>query len=505
MSVLTIGRNWKSGVEHGSFILPKAVVVHEKADYDYAKKFRKEGFLSDIETKVEVDNISKEIILQNKHGYAYVGSKEFFIYSQKAIFIGRTFGCDSVPEEVKIALGEDDISSSPYSNSLHTTIETIKLDSIPTFLTPMNIYKLDGFHLQASSLYNKFDNNLLSDVLYNEGSSGYTIIEENSTNEIYEVESIYKLNESIHSLISPTQFIYNPNDGLLYIIGYSGPVIVTYETSIIDKVKASSNFTPSFIGRSKGIVSIISENKISSVDKNYSARRKNVSKNGTTLFIRQVNHETIIVDPKSIYEDKDGNEIDYKTLVNNRTHVTIDTSDSKYLGPVYISGNKVGYINNYSTIVPIVGYIGDYTHNTFQVSKNASYKIKVPDSRLYNGKFRVKFWNAETGDIIGNEVFIILHSRTDTVLYSGDRKIVYVPKDIVNVNIVDICNIENIDAYSLRSTMLNVRDRIDFTVSIAREDGINITLERNETGSIIEYYTLQHRAISVRSKDYYGI
>lgn len=500
---MIVGSNWKSGTDISSLDNIKSRKADVKVDTDFKYRFNNKGMLSSQEIKGVADESqisSIEVIAD--HGFIYVASKEFFCYSQKegVIFNGNI--TQEVPEYVKVSLG------SYYRSGIYEEVYSVfSTSGIPTFMTTMVITKF------ATSDYEKpvvvkdiksLDTIDRTDVLTME--KRYTGVEEPIV-EIYETDTIKELHNNSNNIISPSDYIYNPFDGKVYVRGAVDRAFLEYEVSTTKDFLLGSKFAPSRTGLQKGILALVPDSVVSQKQGLSSINRRLLDRKGSNIFINQPESSSVLVIPKTVYTDVEGVELNYITLQNNFEYAFCRFVDNVNTD-IYLNSVRIGKTDSQGDVLlPILGYLENGVHTSMVMTGPGRIDINPSFSGIVSGSLKVFIYSASSGELLSVEEFLINKQKINVAIANYQRIVKYIPNGITSFDLKEVINIENIKVSKLRDSY-NFGDPISISdLSLSKYDsfGINVKVPSVPEALVVQYDTLPFRVINSQGGGNYGI
>lgn len=500
---MIVGANWKSGTDISALDNIKSRKADVKVDTDFKYRFNNKGMLSSQEIKGVADESqisSIEIIAD--HGFIYVASKEFFCYSQKE---GVIFDGDitrEVPEYVKISLGG--YYRSGISEEVYSVFPT---SGIPTFMTPMVITRF------ATSDYEKpvvvkdvksLDSINRLDILTME--KRYTGVEEPIV-EIYEADTIKKLHNNSNNIISPSNYIYNPFDGKVYVRGVVERAFLEYETSITKDFLLGGKFAPSRTGLQKGILALVPDSVVSQKQGLSSINRRLLDRKNSNIFINQPKSSSVLLIPKTVYTNAEGVELNYLTLQNNFEYAYCRFADNVNT-EIYLNSVRVGKTDlQGDALLPILGYLENGIHTQIVMTGPGRVDVNPSLSGIVSGSLKVFIYSGSSGELLAVEEFVINKQKINVAIANCQRITKYIPNGVTSFDLKEIINIENMKVSRLRDSY-NLGDPVPISdLSLSKYDsfGINVKVPSVSEALIVQYDTLPFRVISPQGGGNYGI
>lgn len=497
---MKISSTWRSGSDLTALENLKKEPLDVDLDKDFKYRFDNIGLLSlrGIKGQASNDNIAAVKITAD-HGYVYVASKEFFFYSdKKSILVDPIAKSDSVPEYVRVALGY----VSGVQDQVYTTFT---LSGVPTFLTPIVATRLTTKDYESPLVVKNtlslddVDRSVVTKLQYR-----LTGIEEPVV-EVFEVDSIKELNDTKNEILDPSDYIYNPFDGLVYVKGDENKLLFEYEKTFDKRVSLGKKFSPARTGKDRGVLALSTGVAKGRGDNVSTVSRRLLDIQGSTIYINQDISDSVRILPQTRYQDAAGNYVAYETLDNNLEYAFIQTSlpDTE----LFVSSVRVGKTaTNGTAYVPILGYLENGTHQSF-VRKGSSIVSLYPSpSGIIAGKLRVVIYALESETVIATEDFLINKQKQRVSIASSERVSKYIPKGDTSVVLSELINIDNIILLKLResydpfATGIAVKD-----ATLKGDSSIELMFEAQPEASLIFYDTLPFRVIDKAGGGNYGI
>ena len=204
---MIVGSEWNSGAENKALGHPKAVSNSPEYDTDFKYKFNKNGLLEaqGIKPNNEIELESVSLVVD--HGYSYVASKEMFLYAEKVVDVLNPEHVDIIPPHIKVALfGTEDAVPLGVGSGLTSGYAKFRLTGIPALMTPMVVTELkdEGIlfpkTITVQKGLNEIDRRTLTYL-----KNRVTGLEEPIA-DIYEVDTIRKLNDTKSTPIDPRNY-----------------------------------------------------------------------------------------------------------------------------------------------------------------------------------------------------------------------------------------------------------------------------------------------------------
>jgi hypothetical protein len=498
-----VGANWKSGTDITALDNIKSRKADVKVDTEFKFRFNNRGMLSTQEIKGVADEsqISSIEILAD-HGFVYVASKEFFCYSKKesVIFDGEI--TQDVPEYVKVSLGS--FYRSGISEEVYSVFRT---SGIPTFMTPMVITRFVTSDYEKPVIVKDtkdLDSIDRTDVLTME--KRFTGIEEPIV-EIYEVDTIKELHNNSNNIISPSEYIYNPFDGKVYVRGVVHRALLEYEVSTTKEFLLGSKFAPSRTGLQKGILALVPDIVVKQKQGLSSINRRLLDRKGSNIFINQPESSSILIIPKTVYTNKEKVELNYITLQNNFEYAFCRFPDNPNT-EIYLSSVRVGKTDSQGDVLlPILGYLEDGIHTSMVVKGPKKVNVNASPSGIVSGILKVFMYSSVSGELVSVEDFVINKQKINVAIGEFQRITKYIPIGITSFDLKEIINIDNLRVSKLRDSY-NFGDPVAISsLSLSKYDnfGINVEVPPQPEALVVQYDTLPFRAIDPEGGGNYGI
>lgn len=497
---MKVGVNWKSGTDLTSLQKVKKEKVDIEVDQDFNYRFDNKGLLSErgLFRKAPEENIAS-VKVTAEHGFLYMSSKEFFFYSDKKTVLVDPIHTDTVPEYIMVSLG----SNSGIPEEFYTIYS---FSGIPTFLTPMVLTKLSAKDIEAGivvrdTLHLEEVNRKLITKL-EEKVSGV----EEPVVEIYETETIKKLNSTRNNIVNPSNYIYNPFDGNVYVKGIHDKMLIEFESSLHKRVELGKKFSPSRTGKDKGMLVLTTAENATRASDVSSILRKTLDRYGSVLYVKQNKEDTVILVPKTKYHIADGTFVEYTTVENNFGYALIHTDLTET--DIYVSSVLVGRTdNNGNCVVPIVGYIENGYHNNYIVEGPRKVNINMTEIGLVEGTLCVEIYDATTMAKIWTEDFYVNKQRDRVSVANGETKSKYISPGAMSVVVNDIVNIGKAELWKLRDTFNQTSTPIpiELVEVTPGENGVTLYFEPQEEATLLVYETLPFRVAPVYGGGFYGI
>lgn len=491
---MIIGKNWFSGSDESSLSHFTAVKEEGTSAADFRFRINNSGFLDDqgIVPKVEVSLPS--IAFSAEHGYFYIASKEMFLFSNKQTEIQDPTYTTDVPNYVQIALGSrPDLEGS----GVYTVFE---MSGIPHFMTPLVLNPFLREHTSVIVKYTK----LLNEVDRSELDflTGKITALDEPIAEIFETDRIRQLNGSKHSVIDPSRYVYDNITGKIYVKGSVPSIAIEYEDSNTRQTTFGRDFAVSLVGKQKGLFSLaLGQNPINPLR----THRKDISVDGTDIYIGQTKESKVLVTVGSIYRLKNGTKVVYNTIDNNRAFALISTDLIEE--ELYLSGIRVGITDLYGfAYVPIVGYGNFNLHGTLEMKGNSRLTIKPRNLLPINGEIAISVQSAETLAEIQNIELVVLPTIAEIGVAALEKQIHYVEPGAAITELSNVFDFADIAFVALHATHNKKRAQggiISF--GIAEDESIHVLLDAVAVAGFIEYTAVARSLIQTDGTGIYGI
>lgn len=421
---MRIGKNWISGADTRSLANPQAVSNSPEYDTDFKYKFNRNGLLESQglkpTNKVELESVSLVV----DHGYFYVASKEMFIYGDKMVDIINPEHVHEVPIHIYIALyGSATGTPLGVASGMSSGYAKFRLTGIPTLMTPMVVSELkdEGIvypkTIEVTKRLNEVDRRTLTFL-----KNRVTALDEPIA-DIFEVDSIRKLNDTKSDPIDPRMYAYDHFSNTLYVAAPIGPSAIEYETSCDGRVDLGKNFSPLQTGKYSGTV-VLSPGSELNTGTVVTARRASIlSAKGSRFFINLPEGVSAYLSVQTIYTDKSGKEIPYVALENNDVYcVALMEAASE---PVYIGSLLVGQTDEEGlAILPIAGLTSEGLHGEMLLTEKRAVNIVPSPILLTAATIRIKAEEANVRTILG-EIIVPMKSPSDATVATYSPRVAY--------------------------------------------------------------------------------
>lgn len=416
---MRIGKNWISGADTCALANPEAISNSPEYDTDFKYKFNKNGLLESQgakpTNKVELESVSLVV----DHGYFYVASKEMFIYGDKMVDILNPEHVHEVPIHIYIALyGSATGTPLGVASGMTSGYSKFRLTGIPTLMTPMVVSELkdEGIvypkTIEVTKRLNEVDRRTLTFL-----KNRVTALDE-PVADIFEVESVRKLNDTKSDPIDPRMYAYDHFSNTLYVAAPVGPSAIEYETSCDGRVDLGKNFSPLQTGKYSGTV-VLSPGSELNAGSVVTARRASIlSAKGSRFFINLPDGVSAYLTVQTIYTDKSGNEIGYIALENNDVYcVALMNAKSE---PIYMGSVLVGQTDEEGiAILPIAGLTSEGLHGEVLLTSKRAVNVIPSPILLTAASVRIRAEEANVRTLLG-EIVVPMKSSSNltTATYS---------------------------------------------------------------------------------------
>lgn len=409
---MIVGSEWNSGAENKALGHPKAVSNSPEYDTDFKYKFNKNGLLEaqGIKPNNEIELESVSLVVD--HGYFYVASKEMFLYAEKVVDVLNPEHVDIIPPHIKVALfGTEDAVPLGVGSGLTSGYAKFRLTGIPALMTPMVVTELkdEGIlfpkTISVQKGLNEIDRRTLTYL-----KNRVTGLEEPIA-DIYEVDTIRKLNDTKSTPIDPRNYAYDHFTNELYVAAAIGPSAIEYETSCDGKANLGKNFSPLQTGKYSGTValSVGSELNTGSV---VTARRASIlSAKGSRFFINLPEGVSAYLSVQTIYNDENGNEIPYMAIENNDVYCLAlmnAKSERIYMGSVLVGQTDEEGL----ALLPIAGLTTDGLHGELLITEKRAVTVIAPPILVTAARVRVRAEESNVRTVLG-EIIVPMKSPSN--------------------------------------------------------------------------------------------
>jgi len=497
-----VGKKWLSGSDSTSLGKVEGYQEPIIQDLNHTVRFNKEGFLVDQGIGPTVESATQDISYIVEHGYVYVASKEMFLYADKlseitdpTILLGA-----EVPSYIRTVFNDLEVPGTGVPSGLPYSVFNM---GIPKLMTPLIVYEYPvagpSTVIRTEKLLNEIDR---EDLTIPEGKN--TGIEEPIA-EIYEVETINKLNESEHEIINPDDYIYDPTTSNLFIQGIRGRILVQYEDSDEPRVKLGKDFSASRIGKDSGLLILSTKAKDVAEAK---ATRADIISQGTTLYIKQGESDSVILDISTLYKDSTGNVLDYETMENNSRYAYISLSQEEEID-IYIEHLYIGRSNESGiAIVPIIAWAGDSSHGQVIIEGRKNITLYSSPGNMYTGKVRIKLIDPSSGLTVREEDYSLLANIPNVSVGSAEERVLFVAPGTDEIELPDGVLFHLTEMQGLHQVYRREEEPItveDFRLSFTGDENVIAVMDPPDTGNYIRYYTYPRAVVAPEGGGTYGI
>ena len=497
---MIILEDWQSGAEYKALkdakMTSPAVVNNESNLYE----FDNNGLLLD-QGKVESIPISylSSVTALVDHGFVYLASREFFLYSQKHVLLAEpndVLDMSELPEHIRVAFGY--ISGIPSN----VPVSVFYISGIPTWDTPMIVSRLIDKRwsrplvITANNTLNTIDRGKLN---FFPGKN--TGIEEPMA-EVYNNEKLRSIHKDEDVIVKPDKHLYDPLTSSLYVKEDMDVALVEYETSPTREVTLGNNFSASNIGKEFGLLSLIQDSKGSGEFSNIGLGRRVISLAGSSIYVSIPEGVVAYVIPQTVYIKEDGSEFQYESLYNNNGYVVINPLED-YTGKLYTTtGQLVGKVEDV-TILPIVAYLNDEIHTTTQIDKTTKFTVVPSEKGLISSDFRITV--ATDVAIIAEERMFVNKTLSKTSVGGPSEKSAYIKAGESSIVVDDIIDVGSSRARLLRDVYKLENQDIDILMWDLGDVGVEISIDPQSEDAVLIYKTYTHRIVGKLGGDLYGI
>jgi hypothetical protein len=323
--------------------------------------------------------------------------------------------------------------------------------------------------------------------------------------EIYEVDTVRKINDTKHDILNPSLYIYSPFDGLIYAKGEYEKILVEFEATFDKRIELGRKFSPSRTGKEKGMLSL-SPNLVKTRGSQVSTvSRRVLERQGSIIYINQEPKDSIRVVVETRYQDSEGNYIDYETLENNLEYASIQSSLSNK--DIYLNSVKIGRLNSSGhAIVPILGYARHSIHSSFIVTGSEKIPISITNSGIVSGILRVKIYDIESETILATEDFIVNKQLQKILVANPENRSIYIAPNINSVVLQNVVNLDNLRIMKLRDSYAsNVTPISISSVELFGDYNIIVKFTIQSEAVLVFCDTIPFRIVSASGGGTYGI
>lgn len=485
MSQIRVGRYWSSGADDELLtdirfkrLVPASVV--------------QDGFFVGESGVINVDpsqssDIQEAIEARGKHGYVWIGSREYFIYSNKKFELATPVPNVIPPSWIERVL---------IRETQNVPIRGYRLSDIPRFDTPIIV----------SAVPEEFvlDENLILSGRFNRLRDRIA--------ETFETPALSTTNLSAYQTLSPDRYIYEPTTEILWIAGNPEKVLVEYEAATTKRFTFSRSFTPLRLGMDKGLLSLVFKKRTKHYNKvvtNQNIYRKSPFRIKVS-YLDTGNYELIA---KPVFTDASGNTLIYTIVDSNENYMVINTiADSL----IYSRDIPVGKTDsNGVAIVPKFVRITGAQSNSLRKAVTSGEEVEFvvnPSGRL-SFELEISLVRMPTEQTVSSSTVIVtLPSAITTFGQLGKAPIYFSPaSNGITETVIeqDLILLDKVIAYTFDSLYngTTIGDGHIAEATLAPVRGIKLTIQTTSQKYLVGIGTFADRKLisSDPSGEYYGV